>query len=197
MAAAIAFLTALAVAVEDVRGDFAPFVPTEPACSMGKISLREENRASNSTSKAESSHNSLTNARNHFSAPAHCDSQMTDNGQLVVPEGSDVGVIWSDTDPVGSPFMIGCVSNRFTAVCRYVVVCRLSVIMFLPFNVKIDFLAIKFLWQVFEFLAVPCLALPCLAMPCRAMPCLALPAPRLDTPSTYYYCDLALTPRQP
>jgi hypothetical protein len=143
LAAAIAFLTALAVAVEDVRGDFAPFVPTELACSMGKISSREENRASNSTSKAESSHNSLTNARNHFSAPAHCDSQMTDNGQLVVPEGSDVGVIWSDTDPVGSPFMIGCVSNRFTAVCRYVVVCRLSVIMFLPFNVKIDFLAIN------------------------------------------------------
>jgi hypothetical protein len=46
---------------------------------------------------------------------------MTDNGHMVVPEGEDVGVVWADLDPVGSPFMIGCVSNRFTAVCRYVV----------------------------------------------------------------------------
>jgi hypothetical protein len=36
---AIAFLTALAIAVDNVRGDFAPFVPTEFACSMGKSKL--------------------------------------------------------------------------------------------------------------------------------------------------------------
>jgi hypothetical protein len=54
---------------------------------------------------------------------AHCDPQMTDIGDMLVPE-ENVGILWRDRTVVGSPYMLGCSSNSETAVCRYVVFLR-------------------------------------------------------------------------
>lgn len=49
---------------------------------------------------------------------AHCDPQMSDNGDMLVPE-ENVGILWRDKTVVGSPFMLGCSSNSKTAVCSF------------------------------------------------------------------------------
>lgn len=37
----------------------------------------------------------------------------------MAPEG-DIGIVWRDQEPIGSPFMLGCASNAWTVCCRYV-----------------------------------------------------------------------------
>jgi PQQ-like domain len=49
---------------------------------------------------------------------SHCDSQMSDQGNMMVPEG-ELAILWADRDPVGSPYMVGCASNGVTAVCSF------------------------------------------------------------------------------
>jgi PQQ-like domain len=49
---------------------------------------------------------------------SHCDSQMSDQGNMMVPEG-ELDILWADRDPVGAPYMVGCASNGITAVCSF------------------------------------------------------------------------------
>ena len=52
----------------------------------------------------------------------HCDSQMSDQSNMLVPENGDNGdveILWTDTDPVGSIYMLGCASNGREVACSF------------------------------------------------------------------------------
>lgn len=50
---------------------------------------------------------------------AHCDCQMTDNANAVVPTSQDTSILWHDTIPSGSGIGLGCSSNGHLAACTY------------------------------------------------------------------------------
>ena len=49
---------------------------------------------------------------------SHCDVKMSDQSNMMSLEG-DVQILWTDQDPIGAPYMVGCSSNGRHVVCSF------------------------------------------------------------------------------